>query len=756
MSTFNIVGHRIGEGSSVGTLQFVVTLAEAVGQTVTVQYRTLAGTAQNGVDYHDQEGTLTFAPFETSKTIEIRQAPWRSDGEFEIDRSVVVELYDPVVGRLPSGAASLKATGWIIDADTLGSNSRALHVSDPIVRERDVSTANAVFTVSLSQGFDEDTRLSYRTVNGSAVAGEDFVAQTGTIQFLAGQTEATVTVRVNGDNIAETAESFGLAVSPHAAIAGGKLSGAATILDDDTPSALPSISAVGEATGEGSGVGGTVNFHVFLNAPSTETVTVRYQTAAGTATAGVDFRAAAGTLTFAPGETSKTVKINQIAWRPDGVVELDESVVLELFDPLRAEFGGAQRVVRATSWILDGDNLGNARAVFVSSPVVTEPRAGEKAFAVFDVELSRPATERIVLNYETRSSGSANAATAGGDYKAKSGTVTFAPGQTKASVKIELLADQRLEAAEDFLLRIVPPLPPGHFINTAAGTIGTATIADSSITGTFEDNTLVGTSARDVMFGLGGNDSLFGLGGDDRLDGGSGDDQLYGGSGKDSLYGGVGRDTLDGGSGADRMEGGPGADTYVVDNTGDRVVETQGGGGDLVRASISYKLVANVENLTLTGSKRIDGTGNSLDNVIRGNTNANRLDGGAGADTLLGGAGNDRLIGGLGTDSLSGGGGADVFVFRSITESRPGSARDVIRDFQRGRDEIDLSAIDANTRRVGDQDFKFIGSKAFSDTPGELRFAGGVLRGDINGDGRTDFEVRLIGIERLGAGDFEL
>jgi Ca2+-binding RTX toxin-like protein len=92
------------------------------------------------------------------------------------------------------------------------------------------------------------------------------------------------------------------------------------------------------------------------------------------------------------------------------------------------------------------------------------------------------------------------------------------------------------------------------------------------------------------------------------------------------------------------MSGGLGNDTYVVDNPGDVVTEAASAGTDAVSASVTYTLSANVENLTLTGTAAINGTGNSRANVITGNAGNNTLDGGAGADTLVGGAGNDTYV----------------------------------------------------------------------------------------------------------------
>jgi Ca2+-binding RTX toxin-like protein len=101
---------------------------------------------------------------------------------------------------------------------------------------------------------------------------------------------------------------------------------------------------------------------------------------------------------------------------------------------------------------------------------------------------------------------------------------------------------------------------------------------------------------------------------------------------------------LNGGAGNDSLRGGGGNDTYVVDSTGDVVVESASAGTDLVQSSVTHTLAANVESLTLTGTAAINGTGNTLANVLVGNASANILDGGSGADSLQGGAGNDTLV----------------------------------------------------------------------------------------------------------------
>ena len=179
---------------------------------------------------------------------------------------------------------------------------------------------------------------------------------------------------------------------------------------------------------------------------------------------------------------------------------------------------------------------------------------------------------------------------------------------------------------------------------------------------------LLGTDGDDVINGGGGSDVLFGHAGADVLDGGDGVDLLAGGAGADQLHGGKqtdllvghgGDDGLDGGAGSDVMVGGTGRDTYRVDNPGDVINELDNEGDDRVLASVSYTLGANLEQLFLTGHAAVDGAGNGLGNLLRGNVGANRLSGAAGNDILIGAAGADSLRGGAGLDLLEGGSGAD-------------------------------------------------------------------------------------------------
>jgi Ca2+-binding RTX toxin-like protein len=215
---------------------------------------------------------------------------------------------------------------------------------------------------------------------------------------------------------------------------------------------------------------------------------------------------------------------------------------------------------------------------------------------------------------------------------------------------------------------------------------------------------LTGTTAT---HGIGNelDNRLYGNSANNLLEGGAGNDVFWGDNGNDTLKGGTGNDWLDGGAGIATLEGGVGDDTYVVRSTSDVLVEAANAGIDKAYTSgiTSYTLAANIENLELLGIYSINGTGNSLNNEIKGNTVANTLSGAAGNDslygfdgndTLLGGTGNDSLdggkdndllVGGAGNDTLTGGAGADIFKYNSSTEGV-----DRITDFSVTEDKIQI------------------------------------------------------------------
>ncbi|MFD2814537.1 calcium-binding protein [Paracoccus aerius] len=352
----------------------------------------------------------------------------------------------------------------------------------------------------------------------------------------------------------------------------------------------------------------------------------------------------------------------------------------------------------------------------------------------------------------------------------------------RGTVKIHATAGEWVNRFPDTAVTIGASEEGGRIdgsASTLALRLNASSHDDVLIGGKSNDHILMG-QGKDVAYGGSGNDyiyayfdhwsytgtnSQYGEGGNDTLQGGYYDDRLFGGSGNDRLLGATGNDVLNGGTGADRMIGGAGNDTYVVDHAKDTVVERVNEGRDTVKASIDYRLTANVENLVLSGRKDLSGIGNKLANVLDGNAGDNTLNGaagndllrgGAGNDTLLGGQGADRLIGGAGADRLNGGGGADTFIFNSASDTLA-TARDTISDFGTG-DRISLKRIDADTSLAGNQAFDFLGYSKFTGDAGELTLLsssrGTLVRGDVDGDKKADFAIFVLGASDLTADAF--
>lgn len=223
-----------------------------------------------------------------------------------------------------------------------------------------------------------------------------------------------------------------------------------------------------------------------------------------------------------------------------------------------------------------------------------------------------------------------------------------------------------------------------------------------------EATTGTGNGLNNVMAANPANGStLTGLDGNDTLTGGTGNDNLKGGAGNDRLEGGDGDDKLHGDAGTDIMIGGNGNDEYWADSGADTVTEGAEGGDDTLYAGFTVSLAsyANVENLILTGSGNINGTGSGGDNDLAGNAGNNVLTGGGGSDYLQGKGGNDTLKGGAGDDNMNGGGGSDIlnggagfdtmaggtgsdtFVFDTDLELDPNNS---VIDFVSGTDRLQL------------------------------------------------------------------
>jgi len=226
------------------TARFIVTLSAAASGPVTIVYATADGMAAAGSDYAAKTGTLSFAAGETTKTIDVLVA---GDTQVEADETFLVRLTSAAGATI----ATAQATGTIANDDQ-PPPVPTFSIGNATATERNSGTVNMVFTVTLSQASTSAVTVRYATADGTAIAGSDYNAATGTLTFAAGVTSRTVTVAVRGDTLVEGAETFRVLLSnaTGATIASG--TGTGTITDDDQP---PAASPVTFAKGDDWGAG---------------------------------------------------------------------------------------------------------------------------------------------------------------------------------------------------------------------------------------------------------------------------------------------------------------------------------------------------------------------------------------------------------------------------------------------------------------------------------------------------------------------
>ena len=331
--TLAIYDVTVTEGS--GSAVFRVSLNTESTEVVTVDYSTFDGTATAGSDYRATGGTLTFEPGDTRKTVTV---PVLDDSDVEGNETFKVRLSDARNATL----GDQEATGTIRDDDTdevRPSGRPELVIYDVAVAE---NAGSAVFRVSLSEESDQAVTAAYRTSDWTATAGADYAATDGTLVFQPGETRKVITVPVLDDDEEEGDETFTVRLSDVRNATLGDPEGTGTIRDDDdddpgddtdgpsSPSGLPALVIDDVTVAED---GGSAPFTVSLSRPTSGAVTVAYETSDWTATAGSDYTATSGSLTFAPGETRKTIAVPVLA---DDEEEGDEIFTVRLSDARNA------------------------------------------------------------------------------------------------------------------------------------------------------------------------------------------------------------------------------------------------------------------------------------------------------------------------------------------------------------------------------------------------------------------------------------
>ena len=276
-------------------------------------------------------------------------------------------------------------------------------------------------------------------------------------------------------------------------------------------------------------------------------------------------------------------------------------------------------------------------------------------------------------------------------------------------------------------------------IDTQAIAVMVQNVNGADTIGNNQAQTLTGTGEQDSISGLGGNDTLLGLGGADTLDGGAGTDTASYAASTAGVNVSLAAGTAHGGDaegdtfvGIENLTGSAHNDTLEGDG-GNNVLN---GGVGIDAVSYGHATAGVTVSLAITAAQNTIGAGTDILTAF---------------ENLIGSQFNDVLTGNSAANLLFGGDGADLFIFAasSVGKQRPA---DFVADFSDlDGDRVDLSSIDARNFVGGNQKFKFIGSHNFTEKAGELRFANGKVMGDVNGDGRADFQIIVDGLDFAGA-----
>jgi large repetitive protein len=459
-----------------GVASFPVTLSAASGRSVSVQYTTSNGTAAAPGDFASAtNATLTFAPGETSKPIQIQTNDDLLDEPDTENFTVTISApTNATLGTPTSGTGTINdndalPTLSVSDANALEGSTGGLPACGAPPAPGTNPTGFTSFTVSLSPASGRTVNVQWSTANGTAVAPDDYasVAPT-TLTFAPGSAlSQTVCVRINGDVSDEANETFNVVLTgpTNATLADG--TGVGTILDDD---GAPALTVTGASDPEG---GGPARFVVSLLPASGNTVTVSVGTAGGTAVSGTDFAAIPSAvfpspptacsanpcgLTFTPGQTSKAIDITLV---DDSLDENDETFTVSLSNEVNATIlNGDDRFGIVT--IVDDDG---PPSVSISDATVTEGDAGT-VNASFQVTLSTPSGRAISINYAAANASAA----APEDYAASGGTLSFAPGETSKTIVVPVNGDTSVEGDETFTVGLSGPvsvtIADGHAVGT--------------------------------------------------------------------------------------------------------------------------------------------------------------------------------------------------------------------------------------------------------------------------------------------------
>ncbi|MBZ8179981.1 DUF4114 domain-containing protein [Oscillatoria salina IIICB1] len=445
---------------------FTVSLTGETSQDVIVNFTTNDESAIASADYTPNSGSVTITAGETSATISV---PILEDTIDEPSETFTVDLTNATNADIVDD----RGVGTITDNDI----PVEIAINDIIVNEAD-GVAN--FTVSIDQAISQAVTVDFSTADGDAIAENDYRTASGTIVIPAGQTATTISVNLVEDQIDELDETFSVNLAnPSNNARFGDNTGIATIIDDD---ATPTLSfenlnvVVNEADG-------TITFTLNLDTPSEQDISVDFTTNNGTATGNQDFTPTSGTINIPAGQTTATITVPILEDLND---EPAEEFTVSLSNPVNVRIEDEQ----ATGTIVDNDL---PVEIAIDDIIVNEA----DGVANFTVSIDQAISQAVTVDFSTADGD----AIADNDYTPTTGTLTISPGETSATVSVDILQDGIDEADETFNLNLSNPSNNARFGDNT----GIATIIDDDATPTlsFENpNVIVNETDGIITFTL--------------------------------------------------------------------------------------------------------------------------------------------------------------------------------------------------------------------------------------------------------------
>jgi len=434
----------------------VITLSGTRNVATTVKYGTVEGTATSPEDFTAPaaDAIATIPPNASSVTVNV---PIVGDTIYEDNERFEFRLSDASSG-VTIGDNIAVVTITDNDQPPGPADQPSLSIVDATFPEGNAATSNGEFTVTLSEAFTHTVTVKATTSDDTAKTPGDYVAKTGTVSFAPGVTTQKFAVVINGDTLDEAHEKFKVALSEPAG--GAKLGTSATatgtITDDDV---APTASVTAANANEGTNVA----FTITLSAAAGRDTTVNVGTTDQTATSPDDFTAVAANtpITIPAGATSA---VYQVTTKSDAIDEPDETFLFGV--AAQKDDGSFPSPVVVTGTIKDTNA---ASQLSIADASKAEGNEGESNL-VFTVTLSSASTQTVTVAFAT-ANGDTNPATAGTDYTAANGTVTFAPGDTSKTITVVVKGDTEAEANETFKVVLSNPTNATFLDLSAVGTI---------------------------------------------------------------------------------------------------------------------------------------------------------------------------------------------------------------------------------------------------------------------------------------------